>query len=372
MGDASWLRITMQVSFRALVCALTILWVTTATTVDSHSIPANAIVPESTLLHEGQGRVVSQPTATAVEQRTPETYHEQAVGQLLKKKSAQHRVFPKIASAKVPKIASAKVRELTAKQEDILSIGKHTDAEAKIEKEALHKKEERLKEANPYYVDPGRTFDPLDDAHIDDAARLAGIPEFKDTLPPEFKDTLPIVSLPKAKPKGPNCGGCTCTACCGTGRCTCETPRSEAFKKTRCGAHLALQKAVSTQQKAETKHAAAKVAVDDAKDNAQQHKQKVEQTKSDAKDDASPKAKARAARQMEDQKKAIADYNKKVAEQKVAAAAQALAKNTVEKRKKAAKVANEKQHKRIEKRQRLSVQQKKEKAKEEETKEKEK
>merc|ERR1712086_859884 len=304
MGDARRRIITMQMPLRTLVHTLTILWATTAT-VNSQSIPVNAIVPESTLLHEG--RPVSQPTATAVEQRTPETYHEQVVAQLLKNKNKK--------SAPVPNIASAKVKELTAKQEDILSLGKHTEAEAKIEKEALHKKEGRLKQANPDYVDPGVMFDPLDDAHIDDAARLAGIPE--------FKVTLPIVSLPKVPkaPKAPNCGGCTCKACCGTGRCTCEAPGSEAFKTTRCGAHLALQKAVSTQQKAETKHTAAKDAVDDAKDNVQQHKQKVEQAKSDSKDDASPQAKAMVARQMEDQKKAISDFTRKVAAQKVAAAA---------------------------------------------------
>merc|ERR1712086_814517 len=276
MGDARRRIITMQMPLRTLVHTLTILWATTAT-VNSQSIPVNAIVPESTLLHEG--RPVSQPTATAVEQRTPETYHEQVVAQLLKNKNKK--------SAPVPNIASAKVKELTAKQEDILSLGKHTEAEAKIEKEALHKKEERLKQANPDYVDPGVMFDPLDDAHIDDAARLAGIPE--------FKVTLPIVSLPKVPkaPKAPNCGGCTCKACCGTGRCTCEAPGSEAFKTTRCGAHLALQKAEEEKEEAEKKEKAEsdKKEKEEAEKKEKEEKEEAEKKEKEEKEEAEKKEK---------------------------------------------------------------------------------
>jgi len=178
---------------------------------------------------------------------------------------------------------------------------------------------------------------------FDKAAHLAGIPEFKDTpFPSEFHAPAGALSTALKAPcndtapkKGPSCGGCACTACCGTGRCTCEAPGSEAFKKTRCGAHLALIK---------TKKARAKDKKAEAKDKKAEAKDKKAETKAQKAETSPKKAKAALGQQLESEEKAAEDDKHKAVMQKKAIVDD---KKKIATQKKAVKAANKLQGKTI-------------------------
>jgi len=185
---------------------------------------------------------------------------------------------------------------------------------------------------------------------FDKAAHLAGIPEFKDTpFPSEFHAPAGALSTALKAPcndtapkKGPSCGGCACTACCGTGRCTCEAPGSEAFKKTRCGAHLALIK--TKKARAKDKKAEAKDKKAEAKDKKAEAKDKKAETKAQKAETSPKKAKAALGQQLESEEKAAEDDKHKAVMQKKAIVDD---KKKIATQKKAVKAANKLQGKTI-------------------------